>query len=141
MNKCGERNLTYCAISRLGIIPVVGCEMMEPMEDILVRHTRQTGWGVGPGNESGGREGHGKNQRRRGEVGIGRWGEDSSSYKEQVSESRKRQEDEPIVYIKFAPGGFGMNLSICRLLLAKIDRPIVIVSDHPPATLLTETVK
>ena len=70
MNGCGERNLTYCAIGRLGIIPVVGCEMMEPVEDILVRHTRQAGWRVGPGNESGGRGGHGKSQRRRGEMGM-----------------------------------------------------------------------
>ena len=45
--------------------------MMEPVEDIFVRHTRQTWWGVRPGTESGGRGGHGKSQRGRGEVGVG----------------------------------------------------------------------
>ena len=52
MNGRGKRFLTYCAIGRLGVIPVVGGEIMEPVEDILVGHTRQTGWRVGPGNES-----------------------------------------------------------------------------------------
>jgi hypothetical protein len=70
VNACGKKLLTYCAISRLGVIPVVGRKMLEPIEDIFVRHARQTGWGVGPGNESGGRGGHGKRQRGRGGVGM-----------------------------------------------------------------------
>lgn len=72
-----EGFLTYRAISRLGLIPVMGCKMMEPIEDILVGHARQAGWRVGPGDESSGRGGHGsfgvgesaETERDGGEVG------------------------------------------------------------------------
>ena len=54
-------SLTYCAISRLGLIPIMGCEVMESAEDVLVGDTGQAGGRVGPGDESGGggRRGHG----------------------------------------------------------------------------------
>lgn len=55
----GRGRLTYCAIGRLGFIPVMGCEMMKPIEDVLVRHACQARWRVGPGNESGGGGGGG----------------------------------------------------------------------------------
>lgn len=50
----------YCAISRLGFIPVVRREMMESVEDVLVRHTSEAGWRVGPWDESGSGGGHGR---------------------------------------------------------------------------------
>lgn len=58
--------LTYCAVCRLGFIPVMGCEMMESVEYILVGDISQAGWRVGPGDESGSGGGHGW---------IGDWGE------------------------------------------------------------------
>jgi len=70
VNGCGKKLLTYCAIRRLGVIPVVGRKVMEPIEDILVRHACQTGRRVGPGNESGGGGGHVSGGR--GEVGMRR---------------------------------------------------------------------
>ena len=51
----GKGVLTYCTIGRLGFIPVVGREVMESAEDILVGDAGQAGRGVGPGDESGGR--------------------------------------------------------------------------------------
>jgi len=59
MNGYGKSGLTYGTIGRLGFVPVMRCEMMEPIEDVLVRHTGQAGWGVGPGDEGGGGGGHG----------------------------------------------------------------------------------
>ena len=50
---------TYCTVSRLGLIPVVGREVMEPVEDVLIGDVCQAGWRVGPGDESGSRGGHG----------------------------------------------------------------------------------
>jgi hypothetical protein len=54
--------LTYCAISGLGLIPVMGGEVMESAEDVLVGDTCEAGWRVGPRDESGsgggGRGGH-----------------------------------------------------------------------------------
>jgi hypothetical protein len=77
VDESGKKFLTYCTIGRLGVIPIVGCEMMEPIEDILVRHARQAGRGVRPGNESGGGGGgHRKSQRGRGGGGN----EDGSGY-------------------------------------------------------------
>ena len=128
---------------------------MEPIEDILVRHACQTGWRVGPGNESGGGGGH----------VSGGWGEvgmrGGGGYK---SDSRK-DEDEPIVQMKFAASGSGKGLytAVYRILAPSFqnraqrpssdnsssgagweilsvptknvdeqsDRPIVIVSVHP----------
>jgi len=67
----GRGRLTNCAISRLGFIPVMGRKMMESVEDVLVRHTGQAGWGVGPRDEGGRGGGHGG----RGRGGVGGDGE------------------------------------------------------------------
>jgi len=55
------RTLTYRTVGRLRFIPVVGREMMESAEDVLVGHTCEGGRGVGTRDESGGggRRGHG----------------------------------------------------------------------------------
>lgn len=55
----GKGALTNRAIGRLGLIPVVGREMMKSMEDVLVGDTGQAGRWVGPGDESRGRGRHG----------------------------------------------------------------------------------
>lgn len=55
----GTGTLTYCAISGLGLIPVVWGEMAKSTEDILFGHACQTGCRVGPGDEGGGGRGHG----------------------------------------------------------------------------------
>ena len=59
MSGHGKRDPTYRAISRLWFIPVVGREMMQPAEDVLVGYTCQAGRRVGPVDESGGRGGLG----------------------------------------------------------------------------------
>lgn len=53
-----KSKVTDCAISRLGFIPVMGGEMVESVEDVLVGHVGQAGWRIRPGDKSGGRGGH-----------------------------------------------------------------------------------
>ena len=55
----GGGPLTYCAISRLGFVPIVGCEVVESVEDVLVGDTCEGGGRVGPGHERGGGGGGG----------------------------------------------------------------------------------
>jgi hypothetical protein len=51
--------LTYRAVSRLGLIPVMGCEMVESVQDVLVGDACEAGRRVGPRDERGSRRGHG----------------------------------------------------------------------------------
>jgi len=135
-----RETLTYCTISRLGLIPVVGREMMESVEDVLVGHTGQAGWGVGPGGEGGGRGGHGC-------VGVvsgdgERWAERGCGYKGPARDKTRGRAYCPVGgFGKNGPafGGGGLHKKGSQVVWVPerschykpSDRPIVIVSAHP----------
>jgi len=97
--------LTYCAVSRLGFVPVVGREVVESTEDVLAGDTCEGGWRVGSGDEGGGggRRGHGYLEEL---AGTGRVrGEGAAVI---------RQQGEPIVRSWLVVSGFGRKEPTCR---------------------------
>jgi len=120
--------LTYCAIGRLGPIPVVGREVMESAEDVLAGDIREGGWRVRTRDESGGGGGRGHGYL----AGTGRLWTGARGYKS--------------IGKTYCPGEEGVNRHVTvtdrdigSLLYTKggTDRPIVIVSAHPNPSLNT----